>query len=52
MDRLTRFSQASVIERVRVFVRLEVIRTEKHQTRFQPLQPYIDKDAIVKYTQL
>jgi hypothetical protein len=37
IDGLTRFSQASVIERVGVFVRLEAIRTEKHQTRFQPL---------------
>jgi hypothetical protein len=30
---LPRFSQASVIKRVGVFVRLEAIRTEKHQTR-------------------
>jgi hypothetical protein len=50
IDRLTQFSQASVIERVGVFVRLEAIRTEKHQTRFQPLQPYMDKEAIVKHT--
>ena len=50
MGGLTRFSQASVIKRVGVFVRLEAIRTEKHQTRFQPLQPYMDKEAIVKHT--
>jgi hypothetical protein len=50
MDRLTRFSQGSVIEQVGVFVQLEAIRTEKHQTRFQPLQPYMDKDAIVRHT--
>jgi hypothetical protein len=50
MDGLTRFSQASVIERVGVFVRLEAIRTEKHQTRFQPLQPYMDDEAIGKHT--
>jgi hypothetical protein len=49
MDGLVRFSQASVIDRVGVFVRLEAIRTEKHQTRYQPLQPYMDKDAIVKH---
>jgi hypothetical protein len=49
MDGLVRFSQASVIDRISVFVRLEAIRTEKHQTRFQPLQPYMDKDAIVKH---
>jgi hypothetical protein len=51
MDGLTQFSQVSVIEQVGVFVRLEVIRTEKHQTWFQPLQPYMDQEAIVKYSQ-
>jgi superfamily II DNA helicase RecQ len=50
MDGLARCSQASVIDRIGVFVRLEAIRTEKHQTRFQPLQPYMDKEAIVKHT--
>jgi hypothetical protein len=30
MDGLVRFSQASVIDRIGVFVRLEAIRTEKH----------------------
>jgi hypothetical protein len=49
MDVLTRFSQASVIERVGVFVGLEVILTDKHQTRYQPLQPYMDQNAIVKH---
>jgi hypothetical protein len=34
MDRLVRFSQASVINQIGVFVRLEAIRTKKHQTRF------------------
>lgn len=34
MDGLARFSQASVINRTGVFVRLEAIRTEKHQTRY------------------
>jgi hypothetical protein len=33
-----------------VFVRLEAIRTEKHQTRFQPLQPYMDKQSIGDHT--
>jgi hypothetical protein len=46
MDGLARFSQASVVDRIGVFVRLEAIRTEKHQTRFQPLQPYIDAKSI------
>ncbi|UPX15127.1 uncharacterized protein EKO05_0005586 [Ascochyta rabiei] len=34
MEGLARFSQASVIHRIGVFVRLEAIWTEKHQTRF------------------
>ncbi|KAF7444172.1 hypothetical protein A1F99_122460 [Pyrenophora tritici-repentis] len=38
MDGLARFSQASIIDRIGVFIRLEAIRTEMHQTRFQPLQ--------------
>jgi hypothetical protein len=50
MEELTHFSQALVIERVGMFVQLEAIRTEKHQTRFQPLQPYMDQEAIVKHT--
>ncbi|KAG9378482.1 DUF3505 multi-domain protein [Pyrenophora tritici-repentis] len=50
MDGLARFSQASIIDRIGVFIRLEAIRTEMHQTRFQPLQPYMDKNAIVKHT--
>jgi superfamily II DNA helicase RecQ len=49
MDGLARFSQDSVIERVGIFVRLEAIRTEKHQTRYQPLQPYMDEKSIVEH---
>ncbi|CAN9283890.1 unnamed protein product [Alternaria alternata] len=50
MEDLARFSQASVIHRIGVFVRLEAIRTEKHQTRFQPLQPYMDQKSIGDHT--
>jgi hypothetical protein len=50
MDELARFSQVSVVCCIGVFVRLEAIRTEMQQTRFQPLQPYMDKKAIVKHT--
>lgn len=49
MDQLAQFSQDSVVDRIGVFVRLEAIRTEKHQTRYQPLQPYRDAKAIVKH---
>ncbi|KAG9193950.1 hypothetical protein G6011_03985 [Alternaria panax] len=50
MEGVARFSQASVIHRIGVFVRLEAIRTEKHQTRFQPLQPYMDEQSIGDHT--
>lgn len=50
MDGLARHSQGSVIDRVGVFVRLEAIRTEKHQTRYQPLQPYMDEKSIVEHS--
>jgi hypothetical protein len=49
MEGLARFSQQSVIHRIGVFIRLEAIRTEKHQTLFQPLQPYIDEASIIKH---
>jgi hypothetical protein len=35
-----------------VFVRLEAIRTEKPQTRYQPLQPYMATKMLVKYSRL
>jgi hypothetical protein len=37
LEGLARFSQASVIHRVGLFMRFEAIRTERQQTRFQPL---------------
>ncbi|RYO26416.1 hypothetical protein AA0113_g12493 [Alternaria arborescens] len=46
MDGLARVSQASVIERTGIFVRMEAIRTEKHQTRYTPLQAYMDDKSI------
>ena len=49
MEGLARFSQQSVIHRIGVFVRLEAIRTEKHQTLFQPLQPYMDEASIIRH---
>jgi hypothetical protein len=52
MDGLAWISQASVIHRVGIFVRLEAIRTEKHQTRYQPLQLYIDKKLISEHMRL
>lgn len=50
MDGMIRFSQESVTKRIGVFVRMEAIRTEKHQTRYQPLQAYMDEHAFAKHT--
>jgi hypothetical protein len=50
MGELIQYSQRSVKHRVGVFVRLEAIRTEKHQTRYQPLQPYMTAEALAKYS--
>ena len=50
MDELIKYCQYSVIHSVGVFVRLEAIRTEKHQTRYQPLQPYMDAEGMAKYS--
>jgi hypothetical protein len=46
MDGLARVSQASVIERTGIFVRMEAIRTEKYQTRYTPLQAYMDNKSV------
>jgi superfamily II DNA helicase RecQ len=46
MEGLARVSQASVINRTGIFVRMEAIRTEKHQTRYTPLQAYMDDKSI------
>ena len=46
MDRLARVSQASVLERVGIFVRMEAIWTEMHQTQYTPLQAYMDNKSI------
>ncbi|KAL5373159.1 hypothetical protein DPSP01_012912, partial [Paraphaeosphaeria sporulosa] len=49
MGGLARISQASVIHHVGIFVRLEAIRTEKHQTWYEPLQPYMDEKSISEH---
>ncbi len=50
MDSLIEHCQQSTLSRVGVFVRMEAIRTEKHQTRYQPLQPYIDAKGLGNYS--
>lgn len=48
MEEVARVSQASTAERVGIFVRMELMRTEKHQNRYHPLQPYTEEDSIIK----
>ena len=50
MGELIQQCQRSVNHRVGVFVRMEAIRTEKHQTRYRPLQPYVGAKTVVKYS--
>jgi RecQ family ATP-dependent DNA helicase len=50
MDSLIQHCQQSVVSRVGVFVRMEAIRTEKHQTRYQPLQPYMNAKGLGNYS--
>lgn len=45
MGELGRVSQQSIIH-TGVFVRLEAIRTERHQTRYQPLEAYQDSETM------
>ena len=40
MESLARYCQQTITSRVGHFVRIEAIRTEKHQTKYHPLQPY------------
>ncbi|KAK3613862.1 hypothetical protein LTR56_027628 [Elasticomyces elasticus] len=49
MDGLGRFSQRTVREKAGVFVRFEAVRSEKHQTRYQPLMAYQDEQSFSSY---
>jgi RecQ family ATP-dependent DNA helicase len=49
MDRLMRVAQNTVKTKAGHFVRMEVIRTEKHQTRYHPLQPYQTERQMAQY---
>ena len=49
MDNMIQHCQQTVIHRVGIFVRLEAIRTEKHQTRYHPLQGYMNAKLVQEY---
>jgi hypothetical protein len=46
MGKIAEIGQASIINRVGIFMRMEAIRTEQHQTRYQPLQSYQHEEEI------
>ncbi|EDN04610.1 conserved hypothetical protein [Histoplasma mississippiense (nom. inval.)] len=48
MGQVARTSQR-VITRLGHFVRIEAIRTERHQTRHTPLQAYMDEESIAEH---
>jgi len=50
MNSLIQHCQQSMISRVGVFVRMKVIRIEKHQTRYQSLQPYMNAKGLSNYS--
>ena len=49
MESLARYCQQTIISRVGHFVRIEAIRTEKHQTKYHPLQPYQNVKSFGDY---
>jgi hypothetical protein len=50
MTKVAQISQETTSE-AGVFVRMEAVRTEKHQTRYTPLETYWDSDAIERRVQ-
>jgi len=50
MNSLIQHCQQSVVSRVGVFVRMKVICIEKHQTRYQSLQSYMNVKGLSNYS--
>ena len=46
MDEMIKHCQHTATTRVSIFVRFEAVRTEKHQTRYQPLQGYMNTKLV------
>ena len=49
MDRMLRRSQQTVIEQAGYFMRMEAVRTEARQTKYRPLQPYMDAASVTDH---
>ncbi len=50
MNSLIQRCQQSMVSRIDVFVRMKVIRIEKHQTRYQSLQSYMNVKELSNYS--
>ncbi len=50
MNSLIQHCQQSMVSRVDVFVRMKTIRIEKHQTRYQSLQSYMNVKELSNYS--
>nr|ATA58079.1 DNA helicase [Neofusicoccum umdonicola]ATA58208.1 DNA helicase [Neofusicoccum umdonicola] len=46
MEEVARIGQQAATQRVGIFIRMELMRTEKHQNRYHPLQPYMEENAV------
>ncbi|GME31054.1 uncharacterized protein LTHEOB_12917 [Neofusicoccum parvum] len=46
IDDVARIGQQAVTQRVGIFIRMELMRTEKHQNQYHPLQPYMEENAV------
>ncbi len=49
MDDMVQECQKTVVERAGLHLRFEAVRTEQQQTRYTPLQGYMDRKAVVKH---
>ncbi|KAL8991046.1 MAG: hypothetical protein Q9169_007961 [Polycauliona sp. 2 TL-2023] len=50
MNDMLHHSQQTVKKHAGYFLRIEVVRSEAKQTKYRPLQPYMDPDAMKDYT--
>ena len=49
MDEMLTHCQQTTKEQAGYFLRMEIMRSEAKQTKYRPLQPYLDPQAIKDY---
>ena len=49
MDELVKHCQHTVVTKAGYYMRMEVVRTEKAQTKYRPLQRYMDRDSVTQH---